>query len=295
MAAPPDTTLDPKLDLVFKLLFADPRNQRLLVSLLTAVLRPAVPLTGAVVLNPGLPESLGDPRGAWLDLLVRLADGRRLDVRLRTYAEPTLLRCDPFRWLGLCAADKEADDSPTQLDASIGIFILGFVHSPRTRFHSEFRILEVGDREPFSGRLDVHVIELTKVPERSEQEPELVRWGKFLAAGGDAERRKLAHEDAVIHQAYAALALLSHTPEVQALARQREVGLAGYRLNLEAAEMLGLAQGRADGWRRAVARLSSALGFELDEERRRALDAMPEAKLEELVEMLGRERRWPEG
>ena len=75
--------LDPKLDVVFKLLFAAPQNRELLVSLLTAVLQPACPIASVDVLNPELPKDLPGDRGAVLDLLVKLSDGRLIDVEMQ--------------------------------------------------------------------------------------------------------------------------------------------------------------------------------------------------------------------
>lgn len=44
--------LEPTLDVVFKLMFAQPGQQELLASLLTAVLHPPSPIASVVVLNP---------------------------------------------------------------------------------------------------------------------------------------------------------------------------------------------------------------------------------------------------
>ena len=49
------STLDPKLDIVFSMLFGEERNRALLVSLLTAVLRPSTPIGAVEVLRS--PES----------------------------------------------------------------------------------------------------------------------------------------------------------------------------------------------------------------------------------------------
>ena len=68
--------LDPKLDVVFKLLFAHVRNRDILTALLTAVLKPTAPIDSLVVLNPDIPKDLPADRGAVLDIHVRLADGR---------------------------------------------------------------------------------------------------------------------------------------------------------------------------------------------------------------------------
>jgi hypothetical protein len=47
--------LDPKLDVVFKILFSAPENRELLISLLTAVLRPSSPIAAVDGLNPQMP------------------------------------------------------------------------------------------------------------------------------------------------------------------------------------------------------------------------------------------------
>ncbi|MBI2391012.1 MAG: PD-(D/E)XK nuclease family transposase, partial [Deltaproteobacteria bacterium] len=87
--------LDPKLDVVFKLLFAAPANERLLISLLGAVLRPAVPIAKVKVLNPELPKDLVLDRGVRLDVLVELTDGARVDVEMECDAQ----RGHGARWL----------------------------------------------------------------------------------------------------------------------------------------------------------------------------------------------------
>ena len=54
-------TLDPTLDIVFKLLFGGPKSQRILIALLTAVLQPKSPITQVTILNPGVSkQNVGD-------------------------------------------------------------------------------------------------------------------------------------------------------------------------------------------------------------------------------------------
>ena len=63
-------TLNPRLDVVFKLLFADQHNRGLLVSLLNAVLQPPRPIARVEVVNPGVQRGAPDDRGLLLDILV---------------------------------------------------------------------------------------------------------------------------------------------------------------------------------------------------------------------------------
>jgi hypothetical protein len=55
-----DRYLDPTLDVVFKLLLGSPETKDCLIALLTAVLKPASPITDVVVLNPGVAKENRD-------------------------------------------------------------------------------------------------------------------------------------------------------------------------------------------------------------------------------------------
>ena len=84
MTKPARRTLDPKLDVVFKLLFAHPASKSPLISLLTAVLQPAAEIVDVEVLNPDMPRQDAADKGIVLDLRVRLADGRLIDVEMQS-------------------------------------------------------------------------------------------------------------------------------------------------------------------------------------------------------------------
>jgi hypothetical protein len=62
-SVPRRRTLDPKNDVVFKLLFAAERNRDLLIALLTAVLDPPSPIETAEVLNPDIDREHWDDKG----------------------------------------------------------------------------------------------------------------------------------------------------------------------------------------------------------------------------------------
>lgn len=76
-------TLDPKLDVVFKLLFSKPSNKRLLISLLTAILEPTSPIVDVEVLDPEVAKESVAAKGTMLDLLVKLLDGSRVNMEIQ--------------------------------------------------------------------------------------------------------------------------------------------------------------------------------------------------------------------
>src|SRR5262245_50080051 len=94
----PRTTLDPKLDIVFWMLFAAERNRALLISLLNAVLRPPEPIVSVMVL-PAQPEKLSpDDKAIALDLRVELTSGNQVDVEMQSQKRPALRERGLYYW-----------------------------------------------------------------------------------------------------------------------------------------------------------------------------------------------------
>ena len=82
------SSLDPKLDIVFKLLFGEERNRALLVSLLNAVLTPSVPIDTVTLLHPEPARESADDKGIVLDLRVALHTGEQVDIEMQSQVRP---------------------------------------------------------------------------------------------------------------------------------------------------------------------------------------------------------------
>jgi predicted transposase/invertase (TIGR01784 family) len=93
--------LDPKLDIVFWMLFGAEQNRALLISLLNAVLQPPVPIERAEVEHAEL-ERLGvDGKSIALDVRVRLSNGEQIDVEMQTQRHPALRERALYYWARL--------------------------------------------------------------------------------------------------------------------------------------------------------------------------------------------------
>ena len=89
-AGPQRRTLDPKLDIVFWMLFGAEQNRELLISLLNAVLSPAEPIEAVEVL-PAQPENLAvGSKNISLDVRLRLQNGEQVDVEMQSQRRPAL-------------------------------------------------------------------------------------------------------------------------------------------------------------------------------------------------------------
>jgi hypothetical protein len=77
-------TLNPQLDVVFKLLFGAERNRDILRALLNDILRPKRPITSVDVANPEIRKDVAADRGLVLDVLAVHDDGTRTDIEMQT-------------------------------------------------------------------------------------------------------------------------------------------------------------------------------------------------------------------
>ena len=137
--------LPPTLDVVFKILFASPEAKDCLISLLTAVLHPAVPITDVEVLNPEIAkEAIGD-KGVVLDLLARLADGTEVDVEMQVDRRAGFRKRLLCYWAKSFVRQLGRGQPYTALRPMVLVVFLCHEDTAAERLHSEFRLLETHD------------------------------------------------------------------------------------------------------------------------------------------------------
>ena len=243
--------LDPTLDVVFKILLAHPDNTDVLVALLSAVLRPEVPIKTVTVKNPEIPKENVDDRGVILDLLVVLDDGRSVDVEMQVESHPGVRRRALLYWARTYSANIQRGESYASIKPTVLVWFLNYCAFESIPYHSRWWVVEPTTGTVFSKALELHTVELTKLggltAEYAENEKSLVNWGRFMTAKTDDERKRAAEGDPMVAKAKQVLEDLSEDPETQELAYRRRLALDGYRLELGAAREEGVAIGRQEG------------------------------------------------
>lgn len=156
------TTLDPTLDIVFKMLFEARESRDSLISLLTAVLRPPRPIREVRVLNPGIRGERVDDKFIVLDILVLLDDGTRIDVEMQATRRPAWPERALYSWARTVSSQLRRGQPYSALRPVVSVLFLDSVELDTPRFHSTFRLLEVHEHFPFSDAIELHVIELPK-------------------------------------------------------------------------------------------------------------------------------------
>jgi len=233
---PKRRTLDPKLDIVFWMLFAAPQNRALLISLLNAVLCLPAPIESLEVL-PTQPEKLAvGGKSIALDLRLRLKNGEQVDVEMQSQRRRALRERALYYWARMYVDQLRSGEPYTAPRRCVVVLITDFAELAGSRFHSTFRIEERHNQQPLTDHLELHVLELPKMPNAPDrnEEPTLAMWGKFLTAQTDDELEQLAMEHPVFEQAKAALDRLSADETARLQAQQREMALLTYEAGIAA-------------------------------------------------------------
>ncbi len=268
--------LDPKIDLVFKLLLT--RDRTLLIHMLEGVLRR--PIIGLELVDPTIPGELSRDKSIVLDIRAVLADGSRVDLemQIRTLSD---LGSRVVYYAARDYADQlRRGDGYHQLTPTVGIVWLVEPLLPSMdRMHSIFELRERHTHTRISDQLEIHLLQL------SCHRPSIVtgydarvdRWARFLLAKTDAEFDQLASEDPIMRTAKKALEQLSMDPEIRRRAREREDSMKFYEMRLAASEERGEVRGRAEGQAKTLLKLLQLrFGSIPDRTRTRVEAAVPE-------------------
>lgn len=243
--------LDPKNDVVFKMLLARERNRGVLRDFLTAVLSPAEPIEVIEVLNPELPKDHLDDKGLVLDLRVRLGGGEWVNVEMQR-ADTKAVHARVAAYLAkMYVGQLEAGDDYTKLDKAVTILLSDFESFAQPHaFHETFVLRSRPSGVVLTDRMRVDVLSLRKLgwAEDAGLEEAVVRWGMFFASGGDPEvLGRLSMRDPQIGKAKEALEVLSRDREARELAFRKRADDYFYVRSLIEAKEEGEAKGRAEG------------------------------------------------
>ncbi|MGC4118212.1 MAG: Rpn family recombination-promoting nuclease/putative transposase [Myxococcales bacterium] len=228
----------------------------------------------AQVLNPDIPkDALGD-KGIVLDVHVELKDGRHVDVEMQSARQVSFSTRALYYLARLYSSNLHKGDEYDVLKSCVSILILGYRQWATDRFHCTFHVAEDRSHERFSDAIEIHTIELPKVPSLGARppgaapEPALNDWGLFLAARSEEELEAIAMHNPDIAKAKSALDTLSADPHARELAEMRFKAEVAYRLEIAAREALGRAEGRAESKREDILKIFATRGLTVSDAQR---------------------------
>ena len=255
-----DFLMKPKIDFAFKEIMMDEKAR---IGFLSAVLKiKPEEIKETQILNTNLRKEHEDDKQGILDVRLLMNNDAEIDIEiqlseLKVWADRSLF------YLAKMFTDQiKPGESYRVFKKCVSISILNFTLFPREAdFYSCFHIREDTRNFLYTDKMEFHVIELPKLPEKlQESSSDLELWAKFI----DAERKEvfdmLADKNPYIESAYQKLQIISQDKEKRLEYEAREKAIRDYNEGLLEAEERGRKHGTL-----SIAKKLIDMGYPTDE------------------------------
>ena len=212
-----------KNDVIFRLFFADERNEDYLVSFLKSVLRLPDDDYGEITITDPvlLPEYIGD-KHAVIDVKLKTKSRKVIHIEIQLQVTPETRDRIVFYDAKLITEQLGIGDRYEAIQKVISIIITEdklIKKSPG--YHHRFIFYDPDAGVEFSDIIEIHTLELKKLPKNADG-TELYDWAKFIAAESEEELKMVAERNPKVKKAVVTLQRLSSDEQMQDMYERRE-------------------------------------------------------------------------
>ena len=204
--------------------------------------------------------------------------GEHVDIEMQNARQPTQPERALYYWAKMYLSGLQRGQGYEDLRPCIGIWLLGYRQLPGERSHTILKLRDIDGHADFSEHLELHTVELPKLPKCEGQWPRgsLEAWGRFLGARSREELREAAmNQDPELQKAWEEVERLNRDPATKRLAQKRETDLHMYQLALGGAHR----EGRTERGVEAVLEVLEARGLSVTEEQKARIVACKDLDL----------------
>ena len=238
-----------KLDVIFKKMFANKKNENTLRKFLESVLElPENSITNIVMDNVELlPEDVDD-KFSRLDILMNV-DNRQINIEMQVCNEKEFGNRTLFYWSKLYSGSLKSGRNYNELPQTICINIINFNMFYDTKnFHSHFQVLEKNRHTLLTDKLAIHFFELKKINKKPDRNNKMELWMQLINAETEGDLEMLEQTNVKeIQEAVLILREMSADEKMKELARRRELALHDRITDLEVSRQEGLEEGMQKG------------------------------------------------
>jgi predicted transposase/invertase (TIGR01784 family) len=207
----------PKNDFLFKLIFGDERNKKLLKSFLQAVLGLPNDEFDVMFIDTHLKREFEDDKLCILDIRLKTKTGKQVEIEMQVAPTADIFERICYYVAEMLVNQLRKGDRYEKVKKVISITIadFNFIESGDAgRYHHCFRLCDFADGSYFGDVEEIHVLELPKVPASSDQ-TDVWTWLKFINVESEEELKMLAAQNEVMKTAVSELYRVSADNDVR--------------------------------------------------------------------------------
>lgn len=249
-----ELVMKPKSDIVFKRIFGDERNKKILSSFLSAVLQiNKDDLDELHILNNELLPDYQNEKQSILDLKIRLKTKELINVEIQVLPYNGMVERIYFYLSKMYYSQAVKGTDYISLKKCINITILDYNLIENDRIHNVYIFKNRDTFQELKNKLEIHILELRKL--ESIQDDLLNLWLHFIRASSKEVLDVISLKDEDIKKAYEVLDELNKDPKLKSIyeAREKQVNdeISWYneakRDGIEIGREIGKEEGLIDG------------------------------------------------
>ena len=200
--------MSPKVDFCFKELMQSAKVRKGIIAALLG--RSPEDIESTELLPTILRQEYPDSKYGILDVLVKMKDGTKIDFEMQVVPFEFWTQRLLFYWSKMYVDQIEKGESYDVLKRCIHVSILDFAHflEDKECYH-KVGLYDFNTRKVYSDLMELHILELSKLPPEDQNEPGLLRWMRFLNGKSKEDFEEMAEKDEYIGEAYELLKNLS--------------------------------------------------------------------------------------
>ena len=282
----------PKVDFCFKEMM---QNEKVRQGLIAALLDVSPEKISKTTLLPTvLRKEFKEDKYGILDVRVKLVDGTQMDLEMQvepfTYWANRIL----FYWSKMYIDQIESGKGYNELQKCVHVSILAYDHfKDDENCYHKIGLRDMVTGEQYSDLLELHFLEITKVPPVMADEKPIVQWIRFLGGSNREELKAMSERNEYIQCAYEELERMSLDKQKRLEYETRQKNIRDYNSQMKSAriqgEEIGMQKGKQQGKQQAEEQIL-ALGKALQRAGRseEAIKAMTDEEyLKELLKEFG--------
>lgn len=213
--------LDPKVDFVFKNIFGSKEHPDILISFLNAILKPVVPIVGVELRGTDIGKHFIDDKYSRLDIKAVTSHKETINIEIQLKNEHNMIKRSLYYLSKMYEEQLGEGDDYAKLERTICINILNFKYLKAEDFHTGYRFKEMQTHEELTDVMEIHFIEIPKLPKESDKKDMLVAWTEFLRDPESEKVRSLELTVKELREAKDELIRMSNDAEQRALYEMR--------------------------------------------------------------------------
>ena len=236
----------PIVDFCFKELMKNPKARQGFVAAILG--KDPKMIRKTTLLSTELRKENKDDKLGILDVLVELEDGSKMNMEMQVSCYEYWTNRVMFYLSKVYTGQIQEGEDYEKLKKCVHVSILDFIHLPQDRkCYRKITFCDAESGEQYTDLMEMHILELKKLPPEDQNEDGVIRWMRFLDGKSRKEFEDMAKKDEYIEAAYDELKKLSLDEQKRLEYEQRQKAIRDHNSFMKSAERRGMVIGMKRG------------------------------------------------